>query len=459
MWPSMQKNAIGSIEGYSYYDTPSGPQYVRNGPPEAVSEDRRRSENIKYQPYQTTRRPDRVLPNSPKSRLIASPGVTPRPIKTDTTPYLPSNGFVQPTGSPVEFVFDQAQSVPTPNTPISIISIGSKQQLQEHANHTHFSNTFYTNGSAVAPIDLQPSSAWVKSGGLPIAGYIPDNMATHLVPGQVSLPNDPPTDRSFDSQFLFPAGGGLSPTPQEANALASKVISGLPSRYSPLKACSTSEVDAMAYNTALRNLPLVHTNDGYQPGSTATQTSSPAIMPHAAYDPDFRRSSITMPSAPRPIAQYDVLPPLEGLIDETLFEYGPFYDNDSDSRVTTTSSFDLTRPDLGPTQQQLLLQRAERLSSDEIERPAPQVNLVGGYFAPEEEQPVIVAPPPEVDSRGNIRIARLPPKKCVVQYDLPAISDMTVTQLKSELRRHSLPAGGKKTALQHRLSTHLHQVL
>ena len=62
----------------------------------------------------------------------------------------------------------------------------------------------------------------------------------------------------------------------------------------------------------------------------------------------------------------------------------------------------------------------------------------------------------DMNSHGGIRIARLPVKKPPVEYIIPdEISDMTVSQMKSELKRRGLPAIGRKCQLQERLSAYL----
>ncbi|BFZ58508.1 hypothetical protein PYCC9005_005571 [Savitreella phatthalungensis] len=62
------------------------------------------------------------------------------------------------------------------------------------------------------------------------------------------------------------------------------------------------------------------------------------------------------------------------------------------------------------------------------------------------------SPSLEINERGSIRIDRLPSRRPAVQYDIPEdVSEMTVAQLKTELRQRGLQATGKKETLQARL--------
>lgn len=141
-------------------------------------------------------------------------------------------------------------------------------------------------------------------------------------------------------------------------------------------------------------------------------------------------------------------------VNEALFEYGPFSDFQMFGTGHDVDQIWAPHTLAGPRADSLISDMQRSPSNSEPDRPVPQVNLVGGYFPPEDDT---LGGHPEVNSQGNIRITRLPAKRPVTMYEVPAIPDMTVSQLKAELKKYGLPAIGKKIDLQARLEAHLEQ--
>lgn len=447
-----------SIEGYSYYDTPAGPQYVRNGSAEINFEDRRRNNCIKFHPYSIARRPDRAKISLSSDREVDMPIL--QSAAEDVASEVHTFPFPGQLLDPDEMDFlwcpQQSSQGVARNRPNDSADYGAIDTIR-----AQFHPAITPSGSVLVD----------RTVSLPPKNVDTCNQANSL--GLSTYSDSRPASASTSSHALY---NDLT-TPhveQYASALYSQSPTSMKDTAS-VQITSSRLDKAITYKSSCRPHRKTSPHDGAESQNRSRPLQGTALCRTSLYAPlnSYSRAattpdSVDITSLETDLGHCSTKPPVipehvsagpqesmrfENLIDETLFEYGPFYETNSDVGIVDSQQYQCAMEAFQSPQPPLT--NRPSTSIDDFDRPLPQVGLVGGYFAPEDEATQHV--PPEVDSRGNIRIARLPMKKAAIAYDLPAVTDMTVTQLKSELKKHSLPAVGKKIALQARLELHLKQ--
>lgn len=446
-----------SLEGYSYYDTPSGPQYIRNGPADTVFEDRKRVEIPKYHPYPTIRRPERSITYANSGQQVSTYASVPTSFKRERDAYMLGSESSPPPSDDLEIFFSRDpvldSTLCTSSTQTGFIVDHCAKKWQIEDSNSIERDTRQRIGVCTQTARIENNLRQVTT--LPI-----DMDTSNLCmsrPGSSHFQNYPELDERVRAESLLSSQSFSMNAALPKQNLTDLITNSADDRTfcSPsMESRAVEQLDSLTFDQA-GQLSESQTCDNYNlttAGRRSADTLENGRMP--PFHQGLRRSSgATTPSEARPVINYDMFH-LENLIDETLFEYGP-YNTNHEALATNIQPIKFSSEEMTTRHPPFSL-GATKLNSEEADRPAPQVSLVGGYFAPEDE--IAHTRRREVDSRGNIRIARLPARKPVVEYDLPAISDMTVTQLKSELKRYSLPAVGKKTALQDRLSLHLQKV-
>lgn len=451
-----------SLEGYSYYDTPTGPQYVRNNNSvDGPSDGRRKPAGVKYHPYSGSRRPERSQPSTPTEVVNDSPvndvlthaqlkGYDESSIGTIDphalfTPQASALDGLQ-TGSPKlgDIPMSQTRQIyhNATNDPQYYLEMLSKstamqmdmtrravseppfshfQQALQYSDETMRNSPnlgLYPNFQAVQAVGAQSvpqvqslrneAQSWSQAS-------VPNLLPKMQDPQCQSLPNYE-MDMSVDDRSSVWTRSQLPPQDASIAARAGSANSTLSMNMSDLSSgheqWHESRENYSATWPTSQDVPLNNTSGNYTHQS--------------AWRPDQSVAG--------------------GLIDGSLFEYGPFYDQSESPQSLPVQGTTVDHRDHST----LATTYHRPRSIEEQERPVPQVELVGGYFAPEDDPALPM--PPEVNSQGGIRISRLPAKKVPVVYEIPAIPDMTVNQLKTELKKRNLSAVGKKSELQARLA-------
>lgn len=457
-----------SLEGYSYYDTPRGPQYIRNPSNENSAEDRKRGPT-KYHPYAQSRRYDR-LTNSPTistekdvlsgtDRIdyssiygpYSAETISPHAL-TSCTQMIDNNLYQDPS-------IDSHRAIEQHLLPYGAEWPKSLEDQQTHYYLDRLQNSLHSprqGGYRQAEHALNDQAQVLLDrtlGGL----QVDTSIGQPLLSEHLTRPISHGTENVQETQWNLSTGSNYDHSGALLDLRASH---------------SQSFVDLHHWaNSAEQELLIQHPEGRLTPAeqmraahfsvnkSTSNQsqdiveTHSPGGVSVKSLTPDMlkRRASTALTTASFQLpTNHSNTAPAESYIDQTLFEYAPFYDfpTPHPPQQMPSGPLDLLSSNLTS----LDSQPVSRLSDDQ-DRPVPMVGLVGGYFPPEDDMSMYTSP--QVNSQGNIRISRLPVKKVSVVYDVPEVSDMTVSQLKSELKKRNLPAIGKKSELQARLRPYM----
>ena len=408
------------LEGYSYYDTPTGPAFVRNdstaGSAAEPLSSRRRPASIsttaQWHPYATTTQAGGLWgvrggrPLSPYTRQSRSS------TAADTT-YLTDMHAAERHSSVVGGVRSAFQTPPG--------TLESSVDLDAYLIHDvpgrrplHTCEMSGTEGTRAGRADKLR---------LDVTGALRGTMHSFI--------------NALESSHFEPGVHG-----SQQRSSVSPLLE-LPS--------AAGSVNASSVGTAALHRPL----------TAALSTGSPASG--QVSDHTWLSTDVTQPMTDL-ISPTNIAADTAALTDSTtfdfsrydLFEYGPFDGTDTVSPLVSTVDSSLPAPGDADMTLGLTVGQASRPSiaapaatlathSMDHDRPMPQVSLVGGYHAPGES-------PLETNERGGIRIERLVTRRPSIKYEIPEdVTDMTVAQLKTELRNRGLQATGKKEVLQTRL--------
>lgn len=400
------------LEGYSYYDTPTGPAFVRNEGRASSGSDantaRRRTTSLaspSWHPYAMQAGTNHSAASWSQRTAVRpiSPYVRqPRVQQTSDLAFL--SNLSHATG---RLSAGSSDVTGTLNTPPAVADTHPElaNYLVQHAQTDH-SDRSQLGGELSENASLGGS----KHLQLDVTGALRGTMHSFL--------------ESLDAgQFEQCTRNG-----RQVNQTRSLSLT------SPTGSAITSQSDMKGHNIAQPDPPLSAVSLGLE-----SHTWIGDVMAHTGHDALGAAALDTAIVADTPsldFARFD------------LFEYGPFDETATQPPIvpmtglpgaqTAPAAFSASQAPPGRSSLSTFL-------SDDDDRPPPQVGFVGGYHAPLDS-------PLEVNERGSIRIERLVARRPSIKYEIPEdVSDMTVAQLKTELRNRSLQATGKKEVLQARL--------